>query len=152
MQKIKKLIAVLLSVAMLLGTFTMLNADSVYAKGKKTYYSGNFLGKVKDVDRTGIISKVKFTKTKMTITGSLKKGNSRESAWDGKAKYCKKKKRTFKLAKNVKFYEAGGMAREVKDTKSSFVNFCKQLNKNPNGLEFWFIVKNGKVTKVVISS
>ena len=44
------------------------------------------------------------------------------------------------------------MAGEVKNTKSSFENFCKQLNKNPNGLEFWFIVKNGKVTKVVISS
>lgn len=152
MQKIKKLIAVLLSVAMLLGTFTMLNADSVYAKSKKTYYSGSFLGKVKDVDKTGIISKVKFTKTKMTITGSLKKGNSRESVWNGKATYCKKKKRTFKLAKKVKFYEAGGMAGEVKDTKSGFVKFCKQLNKNPNGLEFWFIVKNGKVTKVVLSS
>ncbi|MFR8314530.1 hypothetical protein [Eubacterium ventriosum] len=45
MQKIKKLIAVLLSVAMLLGTFTMLNADSVYAKGKKHIIVEIFLGK-----------------------------------------------------------------------------------------------------------
>ena len=92
MQKIKKLIAVLLSVAMLLGTFTMLNADSVYAKGKKTYYSGNFLGKVKDVDRTGIISKVKFTKTKMTITGSLKKGIVENQLGMGKQNIVKRKK------------------------------------------------------------
>ena len=43
------------------------------------------------------------------------------------------------------------MAGEVKDTKSSFVNFCKQLNKNPNGLDVWFNCKNWKSYKVVIS-
>lgn len=80
MKKIRKIIVVLLSVTMVFGTFTMLNAESVYAKSKKKYYSGSFLGKVKDVDKTGIISKVKLTKTKMTVTGSLKKGNSRKSA------------------------------------------------------------------------
>jgi hypothetical protein len=88
----------------------------------------------------------------MMVTGSLKKGNSKKSVWSEKAKYCKRKKRTFKLAKNVKFYEAGGIAGEIKDTKSGFVEFCNQLNKNPNGLGFWFVVKNGKVTKVVIAS
>ena len=152
MQIIKKLVVGLLAVAMLLSTFTMLNTKSVCAKSKKVYYSGSFLGKVKDVDKTGIISKVKFTKTKMMVTGSLKKGNSKKSVWSEKAKDCKRKKRTFKLAKNVKFYEAGGIAGEIKDTKSGFVEFCNQLNKNPNGLGFWFVVKNGKVTKVVIAS
>ena len=39
-----------------------------------------------------MISKVKFTKTKMTITGSLTKGNSRKSAWSEKAEDCKWKK------------------------------------------------------------
>lgn len=46
MQKIKKLIAVLLSVAMLLGTFTMLNADSdLMQKAKKHIIVEIFLGK-----------------------------------------------------------------------------------------------------------
>ena len=52
MQIIKKLVVGLLAVAMLLSTFTMLNTKSVCAKSKKVYYSGSFLGKVKDVDNT----------------------------------------------------------------------------------------------------
>ena len=61
-------------------------------------------------------------------------------------------KRIFKLAKKVEFYRAGGTAGKIKDTRSDFVKFCKQLNKKPNGLGFWFVVKNGKVIKAVISS
>lgn len=134
MKKNKKLITLFLAAVMMVGVFTLLNTDSVYAKGNKTYYSGNFRGNEKDVDKIGIIAKVKFTKTKMTVTGSLKKGKTEKEVWHEKSKYCKKKKRKFKLSKNVRFYQAGGWAGEIEDTKSEFVEFCEQLNQNPNGL------------------
>lgn len=148
----KKATSFLLTAVIVLCTVTMLNLEDISASSKKVYYSGSFIGNEKDVDKIGIITKVKFTKKKMKVNGSLRKGKNIESSGNVNTKYCKKKKRVFKLSKNVKFYEAGGTAGEVKVTKKKFVKFCKQLNKEPNGLGFWFIVKNGKVTKVVISS
>ena len=141
-------LALMLAVCLVAGT----GSSSVYAKSKKVYYYGSFRGNVKDKDKSGIISKVYISKNKMIVKGSMKKAYSKNGMHSSKAKYCKKKKRTFKLAKNVKFYQSGGMPGEVRTSKENFVEFCNTLNKQPNGLGFWFVVKNGKVTKVVIAS
>lgn len=141
-------LALMLAVCLVAGT----GSSSVYAKSKKVYYYGSFRGNVKDKDKSGIISKVYISKNKMIVKGSMKKAYTKNGMHSSKAKYCKKKKRTFKLAKNVKFYRSGGMAGEQRTTRADMEEFCKENNRQPSGLGFWFVVKNGKIIKAVISS
>ena len=153
MEKTRKLVVAFFAMTFIVCLFTVFDSNSTWAKSNKTYYQGSFRGNEKDVDKIGIVSKVEFEGDKMTVYGSLVKAKKEKNLYTNtKAKYCKKKKRTFKLHKNVKFYTAGGLAGEIEDSREDFIEFCDFLNDEPNGLSYMFVVKNGKVRKIEICS
>lgn len=142
MERMKKTIIVLV-VVMLVGT--IIAPSNVSAK--TVYYGASHL-KGKDTYRSGMVSKITLKKNKIVTKGSFVRASKESKLSNGKAKYYKNKKRTFKLSQNVKFFASGGMAGKQKMSKSEAKSYCN----NPNGLYFILKVKNGKVVSVTFSS
>ena len=91
------------------------------------------------------ISKIKVSGGKVSITGTLQNKNY---------KLLKHKKRTYKLAKNMKkFYIEGDWPWEYegKHPRSEFIKYLKWYKKSHfPGIHFW--VKKGKITAFGLSS
>lgn len=93
----------------------------------------------------GIVRKIVLKKKKVISYGSFMK--SPKMSLSG-ASYCRNKKRTFRLAKNVKFYAQGGnMGKQRKSRR-----YIRALCRRTSGLEFILKVKNGRVTEIIFSS
>ena len=142
MNQIRKVIVVLFAVV-LVGTIFVPSDVSA-----KTLYYGASHWKGKDTSKNGMVSKITLKEKKIVLKGSLVKASKQSKLYSGKAKYYKSKKRTFKLAKNVKFYGVGGTAGKQKLTRSDVKVYCK----NANGLYVVLKVKNGKVVAVSFCS
>lgn len=93
----------------------------------------------------GIVRKIVLKKKKVISYGSFMK--SPKMSLSG-ASYCRNKKRTFQLAKNVKFYSRGGNMGKQRQSR----RYIKSLCRTANGLEFILKVKNGKVAEIIFSS
>ena len=93
----------------------------------------------------GVVRKIVLKKKKVISYGSFMK--SPKMSLSG-ASYCRNKKRTFRLAKNVKFYSRGGNMGKRRQSK----RYIKSLCRTANGLQFILKVKNGKVTEIIFSS
>ena len=139
--------------ALIFGMLFAFTPNQVNAKAKDGYYIGSYMGKEKDTDKLGVISKVVFKKDKMIVYGSLR-GVSDSGDVDNfdSYKYYKSKKRTFKLSKKVKFYSTGGTGPTKRLKKKNFINSCKASNKEPDGIGFEFKIKNGKVVSCTFAS
>lgn len=113
----------------------------------KTYrYCGSMLKK-KNVylPDMGYVYKAKLTGKKLVLNGRLLRY---KGASGKKSKLLRNKKHTFRLAKNVKFYSVGGEMPAYRVTRKQF----RYTMTRYNGLYLSVYVKNGKVTKMYISS
>ena len=115
-------------------TYRYVGAMTKKANINKVWYRDN-----------GAIYKAKFTGNKIILWGRLE----RYSGTNGKkGTLLKNKKRTFKLAGNVKFYSSGGDMHSIRLSRSRFNSTMTRYN----GLGLVMYVKNGKVTKMYLCS
>lgn len=127
--------------------FSLNNTKYTQVKKSSTVYYGANHIKRKDTDKWGVVRKITLKKNKIITTGSFRKASKESTLNNGKGTYCKNKKRTFKLASNVKFYVWEGFDK-IKLSKRDYTSLCK----NANGLFVILKVKNGKVVSVTFSS
>lgn len=135
-----------LAVLLLLVLCCTASVGTVQSEAKTYRYCGSLLSKsiAKQAHPIGYFYKAKLGSAKLTLYGECFRYNG-TSGFKGKKILSGKK--TFKLAKNVKYYYSGGLE-YTKTTKKS----AKATMKRLNGLYLTVLVKDGKVTKITFSS
>lgn len=144
----------LLKMALFLGMLTIVfiaqgNNNKAFAKSKKYVYVTSMVKTIYKGETYGQCNKIVLKGKKLTLKASLKKGKSENAIYDGRCKYLKYKKRTFKLAKGCKFYERGGNSGTERVGRKRLMRSAKYYN----GLGLLiFTNKKGKVYKIMISA
>ena len=142
MKRVKNTIIFLILV-MLVGT--IIAPSNVSAK--TMYYRASHM-KGKDTYKSGRVGIMKLQSNKLVTKGSFQGTSKKSQLYGNKTKYYKYKKRTFKLANNIKFYSEGGLAGKQRLTRSDVLDLCN----NANGLEVVIKVKNGRVVSLTFGS
>ena len=143
------IIATIMLSLVLIIPITYVNVDhySVEAASKKAFYYSALVGKKSN--RDAYVKSVSLKGKKLIVKGSFLKAASESKFYDGKTKFQKYKKRTFKLSGNCKFYAAGGDTKPQRITKKQFLKIARIYN----GLALLIRTnKSGKVYKVEVSS
>lgn len=123
-----------------------LGEQAVYAKSGSQWYSSTFNGgSKKDPYGTGVIYNGKISKNKLVIYGSVSKVKS-----NGKYIKLKSKKRTYKLAKNCKYYGRVGDSKLYMSRKDAARQF-KDTLKIP-AMGFRYKIKKKKVVEIEFTS
>ena len=142
--------ALLRLVAILLLSILVFMVPSQKAYGATKYYEANLNGKKSHL-YTGSIYRIRFKGSKLIVRGSFAvyptKKDFRNRYGNGKKSFIRYKKRTFNLAKNIRFYgsEESGRYRE---SRKEFVSTVAKLN----GLDLVLTIKNGKVIEATLYS
>lgn len=121
------------------------------AQAKTVTTDGWYMGSLHQKSRYSMglpeVWKISFAKTKVTTKGPL--GYSKKKVRGFNTGLTRKSaSRTFRLAKNVRYYDQGGDAGKARMSKKSFARLAQAYN----GLSLTFRVKGGKVTEMLISS
>lgn len=125
---------------------TLYKATKTPSKKKHvTYYRAAHMKKKPRYYHQPVVRKIILKKKKIVTYGSFNKSSK---IYSTNAVYCKNKKRTFELAKNVKFYSLGGTAGKIREDRK----YAKSMSKTANGLALILKVKNGKVIEIIFSS
>ena len=137
-KQLKKGIALIMAMLLLLTAAG--SVESAQAASKTIYYYTSDSRTVPVSKGQPGAKKVVLQKSKLTIYGSLQKAATENKLYSN-GKYCKSKKRVFKLAKNVTFWVVDDFKDRLSfsEAKKQFKGFvCVRLK-----------IVGGKVTKVV---
>ncbi len=135
--------------ALLLAALVISQANMpIEGKSKVLYYISN-LNKTKGNTeyRSPGINKIVFESDKVTLYASLSK-STKPLAPSSEGQWCRYKKRTFKLAKNIKYYGVGGDNPRCTYDADTFKEICLSYN----GLGLEIKLKNNKVVSMTLMS
>ncbi len=144
----KKQILCLFSVLLL--SVLVISQAGITTEGKaKTVYYCSSLNKAKGDKENNLpgIRKIVFTKDEVILYASILK-STKPLATYADGTWCRYKKRTFKLAKKVKYYGTGGDVPRIAYDTDTFQDICSSYN----GLGLEIKLKNSKVVSMTLVS
>ena len=142
----RKLAGILMVLIVVTLSVTGLEDKSVYAKNSGQWYSSCFNGgSKKDPFGMGVIYNGKISKNKLLFYGSVSKVKS-----NGNYTKLKSKKRSYKLAKNCKYYGRVGDKKLYMSRKDAARQF-KETLKIP-AMGFRYKIRKGKVVEIEFTS
>lgn len=138
---IMKKTAKLFILAMIL--LTLITPMQTSAKSSKTvYYISSYKGKYyKESDSLNKLRKIVFKKNKVITYGSFT--SQKKLDWRSPSKYCRSKKRVFKITKKTKYY--------LIDEDGYYRCSQKVFKKYLLNMSLYIKVRNGKAVALMIS-